>query len=780
MNIKARTSGREHYRHVEGLRAVAALLVAVYHIYLSRVSGGVDVFFVISGLLITLSLIRRTDDYGRVDWRSFLAGLGLRLLPAAGVVLLLTLVASWYLLPASRYYETMREILASFLYFENWQLAFQSVDYLDRENAQSPVQHFWAMSVQGQFYLITLLLMCASYGLRVWSRGRGRDALGILLALALGFSLVYSIYQTHFGNQVWAYYDTFARYWEFAIGALLALALTRRPDLSLPPFFGWLGLVAIMLCGLVFQVGSVFPGAAALFPTAAAVLIFLGGRSGSGWSVSRLLGARFLVSLGSVAYGIYLFHWPILVFYREVAGTQEVGLTAGLGIIASSIGLAYALHFLIERRFLQLRSLSLGRRLRGIGIAATLPAVAITASFGYLVLSSSAAGPLARQAHGAAVLDGSATWSYALRADEVVPDLVAAKRDLPRSYGDGCHLMLGDTQVRWCVYGAAEEFRGTIAVVGGSHSAHWLPALERIAEEEKWRIMYSTWSGCRLMLPSPDQRCESLVAEALAGLVKIEPELVFTTANVGAESRPSFEYIQAWAALGEAGLRVVAVRDNPWVRRDVPDCVSNWSDRMDKCGVSRDSALSAGFDSSMLGQHVDTVDLSNYFCNEEFCPPIIGGVLVYRDGHHLTATFAASAAGVLREKLQPKMEARGSASREKSDAAVTTIVHGTLSCSALRRFGPTTNEVSVAISGAQAEVRRGDWQEREGAFDHWLGQVSRGKLVLTGQYRAAGGGPTNEVYMEGRYEGGELALTGTRGPRSCKFESSGTAQALDI
>lgn len=197
-----KTTQRLYFPHIEGLRAVAAILVAIYHVYLGRVSGGVDVFFVVSGILITMALLGRVDGSGRLDWRGFLAGLALRLLPAAGAVLVVVALLAFALLPEVRHLETFREIVASFLYLENWMLAVQATDYLDRENVPSPVQHYWAMSMQAQFYLLAMgtvmltLWACAPTGAAFQKR------LVASYASIFVLSLAYSIYQTHFGDQV--------------------------------------------------------------------------------------------------------------------------------------------------------------------------------------------------------------------------------------------------------------------------------------------------------------------------------------------------------------------------------------------------------------------------------------------------------------------------------------------------------------------------------------------------------------------------------------------------
>lgn len=204
---------------IEGIRALAALLVAIYHIWLGRVSGGVDVFFVISGFLITTSLLSRYETNGSFKIGDYYLNLARRLFPLAFLVLLLTASISIFILPKVRWVETIKQFFASALYYENWQLAFNAVDYLAENSEASPVQHFWAMSLQGQFYIIwpIILLVIIFLSKKVFTHQSLKTLILLVFSLLFLISLSYSIYKTTV-NQPWAYYDTFARLWEFSLG----------------------------------------------------------------------------------------------------------------------------------------------------------------------------------------------------------------------------------------------------------------------------------------------------------------------------------------------------------------------------------------------------------------------------------------------------------------------------------------------------------------------------------------------------------------------------------
>lgn len=343
---------------IEGLRAVAALLVAVYHVWFGRVSGGVDVFFVVAGFMVTATLLGHLERTGRIDVGRYLGRLCKRLLPNALLVLTVVALATTFLIPSTRRDEVFTEIGASALYYENWELAARSVDYLQRGYTNSPVQHFWAMSIQGQFYLIWLVLFVLA--LRVGSPTTARRRIAVVMAVLTAGSLAFSVWFT-WVNQPVAYFHTGARVWEFGGGGLLALsapwwpALSRRWSLLL----GWVGLVAILSCGALLGVGTSFPGWIALWPVTGAGLILLVGHTDSRWSASTLLSSRPLVRLGSISYALYLRHWPLLVFVLVLTRQDRVGMLGGFGVILVAIALSCASTYLVER---PVRSLSVERR----------------------------------------------------------------------------------------------------------------------------------------------------------------------------------------------------------------------------------------------------------------------------------------------------------------------------------------------------------------------------------------------------------------------------------
>ncbi|MGH8793028.1 MAG: acyltransferase family protein [Stackebrandtia sp.] len=674
MTAPAQETPKTFRPEIEGLRAVAAILVAVFHVYLGRVSGGVDVFFVVSGFLITTTLVNSVLRRGRLGVAAYGARLVKRLLPAALFVLAGVIVASVLWLPRSRWPQTAVEVAASALYVENWQLAFASVDYLQRDNSSSPVQHFWAISVQGQFYVLWPILIALVVAAGALYRRRYRRALFAAFALVFAASLCYSIVATAV-NQPFTYFNTFARGWEFALGGMLALAL---PLISLPRAarwaLGWIGLAGVATCGMLLQVSSVFPGYAALWPTVAAVLVLLGGDGGFKLSAGRLLGSPPLRYLGSISYSLYLWHWPVLMFYLIVAEHDAATWRGGIYVLAASLALAAATQRLVER---PIRFSALGKlrpsRAYAFGAALLVPVLAVSIG-GHAALTAENEQAAKETAQvdvadpdypgAAAMVDG---FEYAGAADVPIKPDPSADRDISKLYDDGCHQTIEDPEPIKCVYGSDSPEK-VVALVGGSHSAQWFPALELLAEEHDWALVSYTKSACifttnaqNLSMTDPPS-CAKWNDAMVDELLELKPDLIFTlaTRGHGEEEEVPEGYLEQFQRMTDAGIDVLAVRDNPWSEFDVKECVEMKLPDVESCGQSRADALK---ETSPTEAHEGTapnlsfLDMSDYFCDESRCPPIIGNILVYYDRHHISATYMRSLAPMAEPAVLDALEA---------------------------------------------------------------------------------------------------------------------------
>ncbi|WP_242677359.1 acyltransferase family protein [Streptomonospora litoralis] len=675
-------ASRRFLPEVQGLRAVAVGLVLVYHVDHDLLPGGyvgVDVFFVISGFLITSLLLREARETGRVSLAAFYIRRIRRILPAAGLVLAVTGAAAFWLLPAPRLAETARELAASAFYVENLFLAAESVDYLAAEAAASPVQHFWSLAVEEQFYLLWPLLF-AGWAV-MGARARRLRVVFAATAAVLAISFVCSVVLTASDPQP-AYFLPQTRMWEPAAGGVLAVALSRYGGALGPRvrwWLGWAGLAAVGWAAWSYSDATPFPGAAAAVPVLGAAAVIAAGHNGERWSSYGLLASALARFGGDVSYALYLWHWPVIVFLLAATASEELSALAGGLAVVVSVLLAWFTKVAVEdpvRRFGWLRA----GRPAGVFALASALVVGLIAAGQYARYewlrsvefdSRVHVGP---QALGTSDPEGSPE-------EPVYPSPVAAGEDLPSPYRDGCQASQHSTRLDPCVYGP-EDADTTVAVVGDSHAAHWVPALQRIAEERGWRLKTYTKSSCgftaaTLAMPH-EGRAFTECAEYNRALLEelttdLRPDVVFTSSSVlatkdGASSEAQDRaeiaagMAQLWESLDEAGSDVVAIRDTPQTRPRLPECVSRHSDEPGTCAHGRGEAFADTDPQVIAARETDAdaglVDLSDEFCTGDTCPPVIGNVLVYRDSHHLTATYSRLLAPELEEAAAPVLDGR--------------------------------------------------------------------------------------------------------------------------
>jgi peptidoglycan/LPS O-acetylase OafA/YrhL len=663
----AATDSSTTYRpELQGLRALAAVLVVVYHVWIDRVSGGVDVFFVVSGFLLTGQLVRAAER-GDLDVRRRWSRTLMRLTPAAVLVLAVTTVASAVVLPAGRWAQTLREIAASALYLENWQLVADSADYAARNNMTSVVQHFWSLSIQGQVFLVWPLLIAL---VALASRGapdqlRRRTTLVLLGIFAV--SLTYSVELTTVAQPM-AYFHTLTRLWEFAVGGLLALhvdrmVLSRRARVAA----GWTGAVGLVTCGMALPVASVFPGFAALWPTGCAALVLLAGRTGSPVGADRLLAGRPARYIGDISYALYLWHWPVLILCLVAADQETIGLYGGALVIAVSALLAVLTHHLVERPVLRLRTrVRTGYRFGGAGAVTVLLLVAVWWTIG--TQHDGTTGELGDDAHPGA----RALLTGAVDPAPLLPQPVSVFEDWVRIERWNCTPM-ASFPMDACTRPVSSSDNGEnqddpepparrIVVVGDSHAQQLTGALVPIAQHNNWQLTAIIRGACPFSTASevvPDEAdCLAWNAAAADEITTLHPDAVVTLASrdvrAGLTEQTPPGFVEQWRRLDAQGIPVLALRDNPRFDHSIPDCVQQQAEDVDACGVNRSDVYAPVPPWSAVSDipsNVSFVDISDAVCDPDRCPAVVGNVLVYLDDNHLTATYTTSMADLLADRI---------------------------------------------------------------------------------------------------------------------------------
>ncbi|MGE0684050.1 MAG: acyltransferase family protein [Candidatus Binatia bacterium] len=635
---------------IQGLRALAVLYVVLYHAKLPFFEGGyigVDVFFVISGYLITGLLVRELEQKGRINFLTFYERRIRRLLPAAIVVLTTTVVATRILLSPLEQQELVRSVLFSALYASNLWFALETTDYLAGDVHLNPLLHTWSLSVEEQFYLLWPLLMLL--GARIGSASECRKSLTITMGTVLLLSLGLALWVIEI-SPPWAFFGSPMRAWEFAVGGLAFMgnAYFAKFPLLVKDALALVGFAAIILAGVLFNEHTHFPGVAVLVPVLGTMLVIIASVGNPG-RVVRCLDIPVVQTIGDLSYSWYLWHWPVLVFLAVTV--TPLNLVERLGGVLFSLVLAWLTYNLIENRVrfsplvtaVPLRSLALGicLTLIGAGSAVALRTVA---------KSSLNAPNQAEYAH--------------------------AHRDLPKVYRDGCHASYSQEEIGECAYGDITAGR-TMVLFGDSHSAQWFPALEKIALEQGWRLVSLTKSACPSaavtshVLGREYKECQHWRTRVLQRIREEHPALV-VLANWSGYVKESTQdrdvtagewqkgMHQTLASLQQTGASIIVLRDTPWPGFNVPTCLSRaswWSQDISSCNFDRREALdSVVFEldrKAVAGlDKVDLVDISDLVCTGAQCQAVIGGQIAYRDDQHLTTTVSASFASVLANQFR--------------------------------------------------------------------------------------------------------------------------------
>lgn len=673
---------------IQALRAVAAMLVVLYHLWPGRLPGGfmgVDVFFVISGFLITSHLAREAASTGRVRLGRFWARRARRLLPAAYLVLATSAVAVFVWMPQLNWVQNFREILSSALYFQNWRLAGDAVDYLAAENAPSVAQHYWTLSVEEQFYLAWPVIVLLTVLVAARLRRPLLPTVTVVVAVMTVASFGYSWWLTY-ANGPYAYFSTFTRAWEFGAGALLALVGVRasqgrrRRTRTLPPpaaaALSWAGLLVLLYCGFFLTGSTPFPGLAALLPVLATVAVIGAGMPESRLSPGRLLTLRPVQWTGDISYPLYLWHWPPIVVLPVVLG-HEMGFWPRVAILLATFAAAAVTKRFVEDPIRTGRRLGIQRSTVTFGFTVVGAAAIAVACLGGIRSADAAADRAekltARVASDAPRCFGAASMAPGPACDNpeldglLVPDTTAIKRDTATYPGCQAESTALDT----CNFGDIDDRSvPRVVVIGDSHGRSILPPFVAMAEAGTISLSAQVKGGCNWSdNPRPDadqptvDSCNQWRASLKAWLAKnadgIDVIVTGALAHPDPATGPQDQvagFASAWRTMTDRGIPVVAIRDNPFHPSDTNDCLARLTTITDSsCALPRKDAF-PNFDplvgASKEVKGATLFDFTDFYCTDTSCPSVIGGVNVYRDRHHISTTYMKTMTPYFQQRMQ--------------------------------------------------------------------------------------------------------------------------------
>ncbi|NHU47593.1 acyltransferase [Rhodococcus sp. A14] len=698
---------------IQGLRMVAVTLVVLSHLFHWPRGGfiGVDVFFVISGFLITGSLLHTLEKNGRISFSSFYRRRVRRIVPAATLVLAVTCVAAYLIFPASRFKSIELDAVAAFFFVSNWRFGIEGTDYFNASGAVSPLQHYWSLSVEEQFYFIWPAVILA-IGLMVthksWSR-RARLALSAsVMGAVVSASFVYSFLDTA-SNPTWAYFSTLTRVWELGIGALLAITISlydRIPD-AVRPVLAWLGLIMITLGAFtITEAGGGFPAPLAAVPVLGAALVITAGVRGE----HRFLGIltnRLSTYVGDISYSLYLWHWPSIILLGALMDRNGYYFAASLFLMFGLSIAAY--HFfenpiraskwlatveetkdrsILDRSRWRLPTLKMSETNQGIGIGALalvtagLAAYALTPSAPTLLPPAASAGPNLSVTKAAVVgpeqAKLTAELNSALKAEQWPPDLTPTMDEVISESPNRTDVSdCGGPRppaLSACTWGSTTAPH-TLTMVGDSTSMAYAEAFKWVANNSNgaWKVQLLSMTGCSFMigdLQAPNQTlqsaCPGRVASEIQSVGSARPDIVVVTNNYADRKFVSTGQPMSLPERTDAVANAIAqiashastviMLPPPPADKELQQCYTRRSAPTDcVTTVTTDWLRFEEVDRNVADRfkNANFLETRRWFCSESsYCPAFAGTLPTKRDKVHVTPDFSDRLGPVVRESLR--------------------------------------------------------------------------------------------------------------------------------
>lgn len=637
-----------------------------------------DIFFVISGFLITGVLLRQVESDGTVQIVSFYARRARRLLPAAGLVLLVIAVATSRWAPPLQRSAFEMNVAAAGTFIVNWLYAARAVDYWARDLGRSPVLHFWSLSVEEQFYFVWPSLIWLSAVVARRTDRSLRSLLATILAAVVVISLAWWLVFTWM-NPNGTFFATGARLWELGLGASLEVA---RPKISRARRTGWWSAVGIALIVLSAMWIDASAGWRALCPTLGTALVLAGGMTRETTIVSRALSLRPLVWLGGLSYSIYLWHWPVLVVMQDWLHLHDGRGWGAIFALASLIP-AWLSYELLERPIRSATSL-VDRPGLAVSVGGNLALATVVLGLFFAVKTTVLAAAVEPEppALGAAALGAHPRESEAgiprKEYARITPSPASAAADRTRGHAAACLAPAMTEKPTWCEIGDPLGSRRAV-LVGDSKIFQYFDVIDEAARGLGLRISTATKAGCPFSAAvpvysgKPVAGCTAFNEELLKQLRVMKPDMLITSQLDNSGILPNHTLpntddmveglVDRWSEVHTWGTKIVVILDNPSPTGVGPieSCLlQNWNDSS-KCAFDRtrgiaESAAPAQQAAAVRVPGTYVLDLTDYICPRDRCPPVIGDVLIYRQGTHVTATYAQTLLPVFMTKLQLALE----------------------------------------------------------------------------------------------------------------------------
>jgi peptidoglycan/LPS O-acetylase OafA/YrhL len=666
-------------KDIQALRAFAVAAVVVYHLWPSVLPGGfvgVDVFFVISGYLITSHLLR-TPPRRPADLVRFWAKRVLRLIPPVVIVVVAVLVGAFFFMSSGQWQRMSSEAVSSMFYVENWRLIADATDYLDANRAESPFQHFWSLSVEEQYYLFWPILVA---GLAWVSRRRTAVATTRIYLVGFGAVVVSSFVAgvvLTASSPSEAYFSTFTRTWELGVGSLLAAAYPALSQLlsgaTARLVLLWSGVVGLAVAVVVIDQDTAFPGYAALLPTVAAALVILAHDPPHRLNPRVLSHARPVQRLGDISYAMYLWHWPLIVLSPYVLD-RPVSWSEKFVLLASSLVLAWASTTLVED---PIRSAPLfkGRPGRVLAMGAALSLV-VVATAGVVhwraeaeISQSSALVSAKLQDVDSCFGAGAMDPRHDCPADpKLVTSPAFAKADITNGIRGCLNWQPYPVKTVSCTVGQKKDPTQRIALFGNSHAGHWLEAMRLLGRQHGWQVDTFIMGICKTTI-SPQgvavntdtgtRDCDEIQNGVVDRIVASDYDLVvMSSLDRDPGSTPGL-YRSTLTKLSRGDTHVLVIRDTPApldANNEPPDCVSRNLNDVSRCAGTPATWIGVDYMATearrLDTRRITVADLNRYMCTKAVCPAVIGGVIAYSDYNHLSRTFSKTLAPYLYPALE--------------------------------------------------------------------------------------------------------------------------------